>query len=73
MNRVFIDGGASVNLIPRDMFKLRKDDSDLLAINLVVMDFSDKSSTSDGVVMLTVHVGSVERLTLFVVIPFRSN
>lgn len=73
-NRVLIDGGAYVNLIPRAMFKkLGKDDSDLLATNLVVTDFCGKSSTSDGVVMLSVQVWFVKRLTLFVVIPSRSS
>lgn len=73
-NRVFIDGGASVNLIPRAMFKkLGKDKLDLLATNLAVTDFSGKSLTSDGVVMLNVRAGTVERLTLFVVIPSRSS
>lgn len=73
-NQVLINDEASINLIPRAMSKkLGRGDSDLLATNLVVIDFSGKSSTSDGVVVLNVRVGTVERLTLFVIIPSKCS
>ena len=69
-----MDGGAAINLIPRAMLKrLGKNESDLMITNMVVTNFSGKTSPSDGVVMLNVQVGSVARTTLFVVIPTKSS
>lgn len=57
-NKVLIDGGVSINLIPQALLKkLGKNDSDFLATNLVVTVFSVKLSTPDGVVMLNVKLG----------------
>ena len=71
---MLVDGGAAINLIPRAMLKrLGKNESDLMTTNIVVTDFSGKTSPSDGVVMLNVQVGSVARTTLFVVIPTKSS
>lgn len=73
-NRVLIDEGATVNLMPRTMFKtLGKDQSDLIPIDMVIIDFSGKTSPSDGVIMLNIQVGTVERMTLFMIVPARSS
>lgn len=73
-NRVLIDDGAAVNLMPRAMFKrLGKNESDLIPTDVVVTDFSGKTSPSDGVVMLNIQVETVERMTLFVIVPAKSS
>lgn len=74
INRVLIDGGAIVNLMPQAMFKkLGKDQPDLIPTDMVVTDFSGKTFLSDGVIMLNIQVGTVKRMTLFLIMPAKSS
>lgn len=47
VNKLLIDGGASVNLMPEGLMeRLRKTDEDLIPQNLLITDFNRKSSKS---------------------------
>ena len=73
-NRVLVDDGVVVNLMPKIVFKkLGKSESDLIPTNMVVTDFNGRTSPSDGVTMLTIQVGTIKRPTLFVVVPSRAS
>lgn len=73
-NRVLIEGGAAVNLMPRALLKkLGKDEFDLIPTDMVVTYFNGKTSLSDGVIMLNIHVGTIERMTLFIIVPAKSS
>lgn len=53
--------------------KFNKIEEDLIAHNMVVTDFSGKTSRSDGVIALDITVGSVIKSTMFVVIPTKAS
>jgi len=59
-------GGASINLIPRVMFKkLGKDESDIMQTRTIVTSFNGKKSSSNRVVILN-------RVSMFVAILSKS-
>lgn len=73
-NRVLVDEGAAINIVPRAILKrLGKYITNLILTNMVVTDFSDKVALTVGVITLDVQVGSVQRSTLFVVVPTKSS
>ena len=68
VNRVLVDGGATINLLPESMLiKFGKTVDQLIKANILVTDFIGKTSVSKGMIMLNVRVGSVDRINLFVV------
>jgi hypothetical protein len=74
INTVIIDGGAAINLIPSMLLKkLGKSIDDLKPHNMVLYDFGGKTSKALGIILLNVHVGTVQRPTLFVVVPSKAN
>ena len=74
VNRVLIDGGAAISLLLETMMlKLGKRERDLGKTIVVVTDFSGRTSTAKGTLMLSVKVGSVEKPTTFLVIPSRAS
>ncbi|KAL1317141.1 hypothetical protein AAHE18_15G113900 [Arachis hypogaea] len=74
VNKVLIDGGAAISLLPERMLrKVGKHPDDLVPTNIVVTDFSGTSTPARGLVTLTVKVGSSERNTVFVVVPSRAS
>ncbi|RYR61288.1 hypothetical protein Ahy_A04g018442 [Arachis hypogaea] len=61
INKVLIDGGSAINLLPERMLrKVEKHPDDLFPTNIVVTDFSGTSTLAKGLVTLTVKVGSSE-------------
>ncbi|RYR12275.1 hypothetical protein Ahy_B04g069808 isoform A [Arachis hypogaea] len=74
VNKVLIDGGATISLLPeRMLMKVGKHPDDLVPTNITVTDFSGASTPAKGLVTLGVKVGSSERNTVFVVVPSRAS
>ncbi|XP_057446268.1 uncharacterized protein LOC130738310 [Lotus japonicus] len=75
VNKVLVDGGAAINLMPRFMLKkLGKTEADLIPHDMVLSDYEGKTSTSmGGAIMLNITVGTVGRSTLFIVVPSKAN
>ena len=74
VNRVLVDGGATVNLVPESMLgKLGKRSKDLIYTNVTMINFNGKNSAIKGVVLLNVKVGSINRSTMFIVVPSKTS
>ncbi|KAK2436375.1 hypothetical protein QL285_021373 [Trifolium repens] len=74
VNKVLIDGGAAVNLMPLSMLpKIGKYDCDLSAHNIVLSNYEGKTGHSRGAIQVDVDVGSIVRPTLFLVVESKAN
>src|ERR1044072_2113111 len=74
INKVLIDGGAAINLMPYTLLKkIGKSISELKPHNMVLSDFEGKTTKSLGMILLSVKVGTVIRPTLFVVVSSKAN
>ena len=69
VNRVLVNGGATINLLPESpLIKFGKMVDQLIKANVVVTNFIGKTSTSKRISMLNVRVETVDRVTPFVVV-----
>ena len=67
LNRVLVDGGTTVNLVPKSMLgKLGKTLKDLVQTNVAMTYFNGKTSTNT-------RVRNVNRPTMFVVVPSKAS
>lgn len=74
VNKVFVDEGAAVNLMPYTLFKkMGKGDKDLRQHNMVLPNYEGKINNIMGVVQVDLVVGMTTRLTLFMVIDSKAN
>ncbi|WJX34091.1 hypothetical protein P8452_22239 [Trifolium repens] len=74
INKVLIDGGAAVNLMPLSMLpKIGKYDCDLSAHNIVLSNYEGKTGHSRWAIQVDVAVGSIVRPTLFLVVESKAN
>ncbi|RYR29733.1 hypothetical protein Ahy_B01g054220 [Arachis hypogaea] len=74
VNKVLINGGAAISLLPeRMLMKVGKHPDDLVPTNIAVTDFSSSSTPAKGLVTLSVKVGSSKRNTVFVVVPSKAS
>ncbi|XP_072074838.1 uncharacterized protein [Arachis hypogaea] len=74
VNKILVDGGAAVNLMPeRMMRRLGKTEKELIKSSIGVTDFNGRTSSVRGVVLLSIEIGSVNRPTLFVVVPSKAG
>ncbi|XP_050896170.1 uncharacterized protein LOC127102892 [Lathyrus oleraceus] len=74
VNKILVDGGASVNLMPYFMLKrIGKDDSDAKPHNMVLSNYEGKVGTTMGVIQVNLTVGTITRPTMFMVIASRAN
>ncbi|RYR41566.1 hypothetical protein Ahy_A08g037972 [Arachis hypogaea] len=74
VNKVLIDGGAAINLLPeRILIKVKKYFDDLILTNISVTGYSGVSTPVKGLVTLEVHVGSSSRTTIFVVVSLKAS
>src|ERR1044072_9826171 len=74
VNKVLIDGGDAINLMPSTLLKkIGKSVSDLRPHNMVLSDFEGKTTKSLGVILLSVRFRTVLRPTLFVVVSAKAN
>ena len=69
MNKMLVDGGASVNLMPYTTFhKLSKRPGDLMETNMMLKDFGGNTSKTRGAINAELTMGSKTLLTTFFVI-----
>jgi len=74
VNKVLVDGGATVNLLPQSLLnKIGLVDSDLKPHNVVLTNYEEMTGKSLGVVEVELIVGSVSRTTMFMVVPSKVN
>ena len=74
VNQVLVDGGVAINLLPESMLvKFGKIVDQLIKVKIMVTDFTVKTSISKGMIMLNVRVGTVERITPFVVVTSKAG
>ena len=69
MNKMLVDGGTSVNLMPYTTFrKLGKGLGDLIETDMMLKDFGDNASKTRGAMNVELTIGSKTLLTTFFVI-----
>jgi hypothetical protein len=74
VNRVLVDGGATVNLLPQSFLgKIELVDSDLKPHNVILINYEGTTGNSLGAVEVDLIVGSVSRTTMFMVVPSKAN
>jgi hypothetical protein len=74
INKVLVDGGAAVNLLPHFLLKkIVLSESDLKPHNVVFWNYEGKSGNSFGAVEVDLVVGTVKRPTLFSVVELKAN
>nr|KYP40735.1 hypothetical protein KK1_037911 [Cajanus cajan] len=72
VNKVLVDEGAAINILPRTMLKrFGKTVTKLKPHNILILDYAGK--LSDGMILLDVQIGSVKRTTMFIVTPSKEN
>ena len=74
MNKVLVDGGASINLMPYTTFhKLGKGPEDLLETNMMLRDFGGNTSKTRGAINVELTIGSKTLTTTFFVIDGKGS
>jgi hypothetical protein len=74
INKVLIDGGAAVNLMPEFLLsKIGKFSSDLHPHNIVLSNYEGETGFSLGAIQVEIVVGSTVRSTLFLVVASKAN
>jgi len=74
MNKMLVDGGASVNLMPYTTFrKLGKGPEDLMETNMMLKDFGGNTSKTRGAINVKLTVGSKTLLTTFFIIDGKGS
>ncbi|RYR31964.1 hypothetical protein Ahy_B01g056938 [Arachis hypogaea] len=73
IDKVLVNGGATISLLPENMLiKVGKYFDDLIPTNVSVTDYSGVSTPSKGLVTLQVQVGSSSWTTVFMVVPLKA-
>ena len=74
MNKMLVDGGASVNLMPYTTFhKLGNRPGDLLETDMMLRDFGGNTSKTQGSMNLELTIRSKSLLTTFFVIDGKGS
>jgi hypothetical protein len=74
INKVLVDCGATVNIMPHHILKkIGKSDTDVRSNNVVLSDYGGKTKSTMGVIMVNITVGSITRPTLFMVIDAKPS
>nr|KYP35446.1 hypothetical protein KK1_043514 [Cajanus cajan] len=74
VNKVLVDGGAAINILPQTMLKcFGKTLEDLKPHNILISDYAGKSSQPEGMILLNVQIGSVRRTIMFIFTPSKAN
>jgi hypothetical protein len=74
INKVMVDGGAVVNLLPHFLLKkIGLSESDLKPHNVVLCNYEGKSGSSFGAIEVDLVVRTVKRATLFLVVESKAN
>jgi len=74
INKVLVDGGATVNLFPQSFLKrIGLFDSDLKPHNVVLTNYEGTTGNSLGAIEVDLVGGSISRTTTFMVVPSKAN
>jgi len=74
VNKVLVDGGATINLPPQSFLKkIGLFDSDLKPHNVILINYEGTIGNSLGAVEVDLIVGSISRTTMFMVVPSKAN
>jgi len=74
INKVFVDGGAAVSLMPQSLLKrIGKTDKDLKLYNKILSNYEGKVGHSLGALQVSLTVSTVVRQSLFIVVPLKAN
>jgi hypothetical protein len=74
INKVLVDGGAVVNLMPQSLLKrIGKTDKDLKPHNVILSNYEGTTGHFLGALQVSLTVGTVVRPTLFMVVPSKAN
>ena len=74
MNKILVDGGASVNLMPYTTFhKLGKGPKDLMETNMMPKDFGGNTSKTQGAINVELTIGSKTLLTTLFIIDGKGS
>ena len=74
INKVMVDGGAAVNLMPQFLLKrIGMFDTDIKPHNMVLSNYEGKIGQTLGVVQVELTVGTITRPTMFMVIAAKTN
>ena len=69
MNKMLVDGGASINLMPYTIFhKLGKGPGDLMETDMMLKGFEGNTSKTWGIINVELTIGTKTLLTTFFVI-----
>ena len=74
MNKMLVDGGASINLVPYATFhKFGKGPGDLVETNMMRKDFGGNTSKTRGAMNVELTIGSKTLLTTFFIIDGKGS
>ena len=74
MNKMLVDGGASINLMPYTTFpKLGKGPRDLIETDMMLKDFGGNVSKTHGAMNVELTIRSKTLLTMFFVIDGKGS
>lgn len=74
VNKILVDGSATVNLMPQFMLeRIGKFDNDLRPHNMFLSNYEGKTGHSLGVIRVDLIIGSITRKAMFMVITYRTN
>ena len=74
INKVLVDCGATVNIMPHHILKkIGKYDTDVRSNYVVLSDYGGKTKSTMRVIMMNITVGSITRPTLFMVIDAKPS
>jgi len=74
VNKVLVDGGVAVNLMPQSLLKkIGKCGTYLKPHNIFLSNYEGKAWFSLGALQVDLTVGFVTRPTLFMVVPSKAN
>lgn len=74
VNKILVDGGATINLMPHYMLKrIGKDDTDTRPHNMVLLNYEGKVGITMGVIQIELTVATITRPTIFMVITLKAN
>jgi len=74
VNKVLVDGDATVNLLPQLFLKkIGLFDSDLKPHNVILTNYEGTTRNSLGAIEVDLIVGSISRTTMFMVVPSKAN
>jgi len=74
VNKVLVDGGVDVNLMPQSLLeRIGMTDKDLKPHNVILSNYDGKAGHSLNAVQMNLTMGTVVKPTLFEVVPSKSN